>query len=148
MQHRHGPGAGSGCGIIKVTSNIRLMVVEDYAPLRAALTELLIAWGYNVEAASDGPEALEKIRCFTPAIVVCDVDMLDGGAMELLKTLRWRAPATRCIIMAAEVGEETAIEAIRLGAFSFLEKPVGAERLRMELQACVDQAAAFDSSAG
>ena len=114
------------------------MVVENYAPLRASLAQLLFSWGYEAEAASDGLEALEKIPSFDPIVVISGLQMPHMGGMELLKALRHRVPEITCIIISADANPEKAIEAIRLGAFSFLEKPVEAERLHMDLRKCLE----------
>ena len=113
------------------------MVVENYGPLRATLAQLLFSWGYEAETASDGLEALERISSFDPVVVISGLQMPRMGGMELLKALRRRVPKTNCIIISAEANLN-ALEAIRLGAFSFLEKPVEAERLHGDLRKCFE----------
>jgi DNA-binding NtrC family response regulator len=120
---------------LKVARKIRVLVVENYAPLRAALAQILFSWGYEAETASDGLEALGKIDSFDPEVIVSGLQMPHLGGIELLKALRRRMP---CIIMSADAEPAEAIEATRLGAFSFLEKPVEGERLRMDLRKCLD----------
>jgi DNA-binding NtrC family response regulator len=122
-------------GTFEVARKTRVLVVETYATLRATLAQLLFSWGYEAETASDGLEALGKISSFDPEVIVSGLNMPHMGGMELLKALRHRIP---CIIISADAEPEEAIEAIRLGAFSFLEKPVEGERLHMDLRKCLD----------
>ena len=121
---------------------IRVLVVENYAPLRAALAQILFSWGYEAETASDGVEALGKIASFDPEVMVSGLQMPHLGGIELLKALPPRMP---CIIISADADAKEAIEAIRLGAFSFLEKPVEPERLRLGLRNCLGHSSTLDS---
>ena len=118
--------------------NIRVMVAENYAPLRATLAQLLFSWGYAVEAASDGLEALGKIPSFNPAVVISGLQMPRMGGMELLKGLRQRVPVISCIIISGDANAEKATEVLPLGAYSFLENRVEAERLQMDLRRCLE----------
>src|SRR5215472_9001559 len=102
---------------LKVARKIRVLVVEAYAPLRAALAQILFSWGYEAETASDGLEALGKIHSFDPEAIVSGLHMPHMGGIRLLKVLHYRMP---CIIISAQVEPEEALEAIRLGAFSVL----------------------------
>ena len=114
---------------------IRVLVVETYSTLRVALAELLFSWGYEAETASNGLEALGKIASFDPEVIISCLQMPHMGGMQLLEALCHRIP---CIIISADAEPEDALEAIRLGAFSFLEKPAETERLHMDLQKCLD----------
>jgi DNA-binding NtrC family response regulator len=129
-------------GLLKVARKIRVLVVENYAPLRAALAQILFSWGYEAETASDGLEALGKIDSFDPEVIVSGLQMPHLGGIELLKALPHRFP---CIILSADAGAKEAIEAIQLGAFSFLEKPVEPERLHLGLRNCLGHSSTLGS---
>src|SRR5207248_236296 len=101
--------------------------------------ELLKAWGYETEAAADGQEALDKISPFDPHVVVSDLRMPRVGGMELLKQLREKAAAPSFIILTGQATIEEAVEATKLGAFNFLEKPVDPKRLQIELRNCLER---------
>src|SRR5690349_22685001 len=66
----------------------RVLIVEDEPATRSGLTELVRAWGFTAEEASDGAEALEKITAFRPSIVVTDLVMPRMSGIELLKALQ------------------------------------------------------------
>src|SRR5579862_8830657 len=122
-----------------MTLNVKVLVVDDEVNERKGLAELLAAWGYEAEMASDGEEALEKISAFNPAIVISDLRMPRMGGMELLKRLHDENPVSSFIILTGQGTIEEAVEATKLGAFNFLEKPVDPKRLRVELRNCLER---------
>lgn len=131
-----------------MAENAIVMIVEDDAGLRQGLAELLHIWGYEAETAADGLEALEKIMCCPPAIVISDLVMPRMGGMELIQALHVRVPNISCIILTAEGTPEKATQAARLGVIDFLEKPLDPDRLRSDLRQCLDHSAslAFEPS--
>jgi len=114
--------------------SIRVLVVEDEANERQGLAELLKTWGYETEIAADGQEALEKFPSFDPHVVVSDLRMPRLGGMELLKQVREGPSSPTFIILTGQATIEEAVEATKLGAFNFLEKPVDPKRLQVELR--------------
>jgi DNA-binding NtrC family response regulator len=122
-----------------VTKGARILVAEDDANERQGLVELLEAWGYETEAAADGLEALDKIPSFAPAVVVSDLRMPGLSGMELLKKLRDEHPNLSVIMLTAQGTIEEAVEATKLGAVNFLEKPLDPKRLQVELRNCLDR---------
>ncbi len=117
----------------------RIMVVEDDASARQGLANLLTAWGYEVDAASDGTEALEKIPSFDPALVISDLRLPQMDGMDLLKQVHDSYPGLAFIILTGQGKIEDAVEATKLGAFNFLEKPVDPKRLQVELRNSLDR---------
>lgn len=117
---------------------VRVLVVEDELNERQGLAELLLAWGYHTETASDGEAALEKFASFNPRVVLSDLRMPKMGGMDLLKQLHETHPGTSFIMLTGQGSIEEAVEATKLGAFNFLEKPLDPKRLRVELRNCVE----------
>jgi len=66
----------------------KVLVVEDNATVRRALAELIQVWGYSLETASDGLEALSKVSSSPPAVMISDLEMPGMGGLELLKLCR------------------------------------------------------------
>ena len=117
----------------------RVLVAEDDAAQRLGLQQLLKSWGYAVEVASDGRQALEKIAADRPAIVLTDMVMPGLGGMDLLKALKSQDDTDITVVLLTAQGSvETAVEAIKQGAYDYLTKPVDPQRLRIVL----DQVAA------
>src|SRR5690242_15697659 len=118
----------------------RVLVVDDEESQRTALAGMIGLWGYEVETAGDGQEALEKLETFPANIIVTDLMMprLDGS--ELLRRLKAQGGGPPAIVQTAFGNLETAVSTIHdLGAFWFLEKPVQSAALRLLLERAVQQ---------
>jgi len=122
-----------------MTLSAKVLVVDDEVNERTGLAELLTGWGYETEMAADGEEALEKIAAFNPEVVISDLRMPRMGGMDLLKRLHEENPGASFIILTGQGTIEEAVEATKLGAYNFLEKPVDAKRLRIELRNCLER---------
>ena len=117
----------------------KILVVEDDPYARQGLADLLTAWGYDTDAAADGAVALEKIEAFNPAVVISDLRMPLVTGMELLRQLHDSRPGLRFIMLTGQGTVEEAVEATKLGAYNFLEKPVDPKRLQVELRNCLER---------
>jgi DNA-binding NtrC family response regulator len=117
----------------------RVLVVEDDPATRLGLTELVRTWGFLAESAEDGEEALQKITSFRPAIVVTDLVMPKMDGHRLLKALREGDSDISVVILTAQGSVESAVEAIKDGAYDYLTKPVDPQRLQILLQKVVER---------
>ena len=122
-----------------MSKGARILVVEDEANERQGLAELLRAWGYEAETAADGMEALEKASSFGPAVILSDLRMPRMTGMQLLKQLHEAQPGVSFIMLTGQGTIEEAVEATKLGAFNFLEKPLDPKRLQVELRNCLER---------
>jgi len=116
-----------------------VVVVDDDAGTRGALAQLLRIWGYQPETASDGVEALEKVRTSRPVIVISDLRMPRMEGFEFLRTLRRSSPDIHCIIITADRSWEAAAQARTLGVVDLLEKPIDLQRLQVDLKKCLEK---------
>jgi DNA-binding NtrC family response regulator len=121
------------------TSHDRVLVVEDDPATRLGLTELVRAWGFATDAAVDGEEALQRITAFRPTIVISDLVMPRMGGMELLRALKAEGGDVTVVILTAQGTVETAVEAIKEGAYDYLTKPIEPQRLKILLDKIVDR---------
>ena len=107
----------------------KILIVDDEFNQRSALGSVVTRWGYQAETASDGAEALLKLKDFDADVVITDLNMpnLDGkGLLEELRKLPAPPPA---IVLTAFGNLETALETVhQLGAFWFIEKPLQPDR--------------------
>jgi DNA-binding NtrC family response regulator len=110
---------------------LTILVVDDETAARRGLVSLLSGWGYAVEEAADGQEALEKAVAVLPSVVLTDLVMprLDGHA--LLKALRDEVPFAAVILLTGQGSIETAVAAMKDGAYDYLTKPVDVARLKL-----------------
>ena len=118
--------------------NERILIVEDEPILRANLCELLTREGYEVEGAGDGETALRMALDQGFAAVVSDIRLPGMDGMTLLKRLAAERPETFMILTTAFASVETAVEALRFGAFDYLIKPVMFEDLTRKLRQLFD----------
>jgi DNA-binding NtrC family response regulator len=117
----------------------KILVVEDDPHARQGLADLLTAWGYETEMAGDGNEALQKITGFNPAVIISDLRMPGVSGMQLLRVLHNSRPDLRFIMLTGQGTIEDAVEATKLGAYNFLEKPVDPKKLQVELRNCFER---------
>ena len=120
-------------------SRDRVLIVEDDPTTRQGLTELLRTWGFTVEAAPDGQEALQRITDFRPSIVISDLVMPRMGGLELLRAVREDGGDVAVVILTAQGTVETAVEAIKEGAYDYLTKPIEPQRLKILLNKIVER---------
>jgi DNA-binding NtrC family response regulator len=117
----------------------RVLIVEDDPATRSGLAELVQAWGFQTEEASDGEDGLRKVTSFRPAIIVSDLVMPRMGGHELLRTLKDQLSDITFLLLTAQGTIESAVEAIKDGAYDYLSKPVDPQRLRILLQKAVER---------
>jgi len=118
----------------------RVLVVDDEESQRTALAGMIALWGYTVETASDGQEALDKLTTFPANVIVTDLMMPRMSGQELLKRLKEQGGAPPAIVQTAFGNLETAVATIHdLGAFWFLEKPVQSQALRLLIERAAAQ---------
>jgi DNA-binding NtrC family response regulator len=115
-------------------SDVKVLIVEDEPHALMGLAELISGWGYRTETARDGIEGWEKALAWSPAIVVTDLKMprLDGiGLLTRLTAEDSGLEANVVVVVLTAMGSiELAVDAMKLGAYDFLQKPVDATRLR------------------
>jgi len=117
----------------------RILVVDDDSATRSGLETLLSSWGYQVESAVDGEEAIAKAGSFHPAVVLTDLVMPRLDGMDLLHALRRDTPSTTVIILTAHGTIETAVSAVKDGAYDYLTKPVDLARLRLLIEKALER---------
>jgi DNA-binding NtrC family response regulator len=117
----------------------RILVVEDDAAARVGLQQLIRGWAFDVETAADGQQALEKIATFRPGIVLTDLVMPKMGGLDLLRRIQEQGDPITTVILTAQGSVETAVEAIKQGAYDYLTKPVDLQRLQILLSKIIER---------
>jgi len=108
-----------------------VLVVDDERTLARAIKAFLGEAGYEAEVAGDGEQALALLESLRPDIVFADVRLPGMSGIELLRRIQEFDPAIPVIIMTAYGTIEGAVEAVKLGAFDYMKKPVDLEELRL-----------------
>ena len=110
---------------------LKILIVDDEEPARQGLTALLARWGYDVDEAGDGQEALAKAAAGLPSVVVSDLVMPKMDGLELLRALKTDVPFASVILLTGQGSIDTAVTAMKEGAYDYLTKPVDVARLRL-----------------
>src|SRR5688572_10435796 len=117
----------------------RVLIVEDEPSTRLGLTELVRTWGFTADSAADGQEALDRITTFRPSIIISDMVMPRMGGLDLLRALKDDGGEYTIVILTAQGTVETAVEAIKEGAYDYLTKPIEPQRLKILLDKIVER---------
>jgi len=118
----------------RIMSLEKVLIIEDEENERTGLAELVSAWGYRAETACDGMEGFEKVSEWSPSIVVTDLKMPRMGGLELLERLARESCAVAVIVVTAQGTIDSAVQAMRMGAYDYITKPIDTDRLRTILQ--------------
>ena len=121
----------------------RILIADDQEASRKGLAALVATWGYEVEDAGDGDEALAKAIEHNPAVVITDLVMPKRDGLGLLKALQAELPFTMVIIVTAHGTIETAVGATKEGAYDYLTKPVDVARLRLLVEKAIEKGEAL-----
>jgi two-component system nitrogen regulation response regulator NtrX len=116
-------------------STVKILVVDDEAPIREVLSASLVDEGYPVRCARNGEEGLKLMEVERPNVVFLDIWMpglMDG--IEVLQAAGKRFPGTEFVIMSGHGTIETAVKAVKLGAWDFVEKPLSIEKILILIQ--------------
>jgi len=112
----------------------RVLVVDDEENIRLVLRTLLKRHGYEVETAPGGEEAVGLVESFGPDVVITDVRMPRMGGMDLLGTLRAKGNDATVIVMSAYGNLDQAIDAIKAGAYDYIQKPFKPDEVVLALR--------------
>ena len=112
----------------------RILIVDDNAEIREIVQEYLADSDCSIEVASDGNEALEKYDKNPHDIIVTDLKMPGISGIELIKLIKQKTDITEFIIITGYASVDTAIDAVKIGAFDYIVKPFRMEELRVAIK--------------
>jgi len=115
-----------------------ILVVDDDPSHRTMLRTLLSGWGYAVSEADDGSAAVRKVRDQPFDLVLMDIRMIRMSGLDALPEIKGFNPAIPVIIMTAYSSVETAVEALKAGAYDYLTKPLDFDELRITMERAMD----------
>ena len=121
-----------------MTTQPLILIVDDDQPHRSMLRTVLRGWGYGVEEADDGTTAVALVRERAFDVVLTDVRMAHMVGITTLSQIRAWNPAIPVLIMTAWSSVESAVDALRLGAYDYLTKPLDFDVLRLSLERALD----------
>ena len=115
-----------------------VLVVDDDPAHRTMLRTLLTGWGYGIAEADDGSTAIEKVHEQAFDLILMDIRMIKVSGLEALNEIKVFNPAIPVIIMTAYSSVETAVEALKSGAYDYLTKPLDFDELRLAMERAMD----------
>jgi DNA-binding NtrC family response regulator len=117
----------------------KILIADDERSITEGLSAILSDEGYGVEVALDGQKALDRLGSDSYGVVLADLKMPKLDGIALLKELQAREITTECIIITGQATVDSAVQAMREGAYDYIEKPLTAEKLN-RLKALIPKA--------
>src|ERR687892_170840 len=111
----------------------RVLVVDDERSMRELLAITLRQAGYDVTLADGGSSAIEQLREGSFDLIVTDLRMHETDGMAVLRAAREMTPETPVVVVTAYASTETAVEAMKLGAYDYVTKPFKLDEIRVKL---------------
>ena len=116
-----------------------ILIIDDERAIRKALTEILTFEGFVVDEAVDGEEGVKKIKENNYDCILCDIKMPKKDGLEVLQVAREEKPDTPFIVISGHGNIETAVEAVKKGAYDYISKPPDLNRLLITLRNAMDK---------
>ncbi|OHB32545.1 MAG: Fis family transcriptional regulator [Desulfuromonadaceae bacterium GWC2_58_13] len=117
----------------------QILVIDDEQSNREALTLLLQSAGYEVRSASSGEEALTILQQTPFEIVITDLFLPGVNGIDILKQVKSDSPYTNVIVITGQASAETAVEAMKSGAFDYITKPFNFEKLKVQIAKAMEK---------
>ncbi len=116
-----------------------ILIIDDEKAIRKTLTEILSFEGYKIEEAADGEEGLKKFKDKTYDVVLCDIKMPKLDGIEFLQKAGETNPDVPIIMISGHGNIETAVEAVKKGAYDYISKPPDLNRLLITIRNAMDK---------
>ena len=117
----------------------QILIVDDDANLRKTLRDILRLKGYEASGVNSGQAAIDLVAKQSFPVALIDLRLSDMPGLEVLKELKKITPDTECVILTGFASTESAIQAINLGAYSYLQKPYDVDQLVVTIQRAVEK---------
>ena len=118
MIHRNGPSTTG-----------HVLVVDDHASARESMADVLRHAGHDVRCCSSAVEALQQLDRWSADVIVTDLKMPGMNGLEFIRALAERSIDAQIVMVTAHATVASAVDAMRLGAFDYIEKPFGVDQL-------------------
>jgi len=125
----------------------RVLIVDDEPSILSVLSTILRAEKYEVVPESNGEKVMDLLRSQDFDLLICDIYMKPAGGMDILQFARQHRPAMSVIMLTAFGSVETAIKALKLGAFDYVTKPFKVDELLVTVQRALEYRAALNENA-
>ena len=117
----------------------KILVIDDEKSIRNSMKDILSFEGHEVSIAENGLEGLVALKTNKPEVVFCDIKMPKMEGIEVLERIKEIAPETSVVMISGHGTIDTAIEAIKKGAYDFIEKPLDLNRILITIKNATDK---------
>ena len=124
----------------------KVLIVDDEANMRSILAELLSEQGYEIATAKDGDEAIRRAQSSRFDLILLDLKLPVKDGLQVLRELRTKGINTAVVVLTAFSSIETAIEAMKLGAYDYVSKPFKVDKLKAVIKNAISSSAGLDRS--
>ena len=124
---------------MKEKSTPLILIVDDDPKLRKTLSDILRVKGYGTVAVDTGKAALDRVRGEMPTVALIDLKLEDMSGLELMAEIKKGCPGTECIMITGYASQASAVEAVNLGAYGYVQKPYDMEQLLVTIRRAIEK---------
>ena len=117
----------------------KILIIDDEAPIRSSLREILEYENYQVAEAEDGAEGVKLASKFAFDVIFCDIKMPKFDGLEVLDLFKEKEIASHVVMISGHGTVDTAVEALKKGAYDFIQKPLDLNRILLTVRHALDQ---------
>jgi two-component system NtrC family sensor kinase len=128
-----------------VDTKHKLLIVDDDPNLRKTLSDILKVKGYAPIAVATGQAALDRVEEEIPAVALVDLRLEDMSGLRVVEEIKKHSPVTECILLTGYASQASAIEAVNLGAYSYVQKPYDMEQLLVTIRRAIEKREAAEA---
>jgi len=128
-----------------VDTKHNVLIIDDDPNLRKTLSDILGVKGYAPVAVATGQAALDWIEEEIPAVALIDLRLEDMSGLRVVEEIKKHSPATECIVLTGYASQESAIKAVNLGAYSYMQKPYDVEQLLVTIRRAIEKREAAEA---
>jgi DNA-binding NtrC family response regulator len=133
---------------IEQSERFRVLVVDDHAQARESVADVLRVAGYDVTTCASASEALSRLARQQVDVIITDLQMPGMDGLEFIRELERRRLGAQILMITAHASVSSAVEAMRLGAFDYLEKPFDVAKLERSVAQACDRRRLYEQGAG
>ena len=119
--------------------NHKILFIDDDRQILSVVDQYLTRCGFDVTTESSGLQAIDRVRKDPYRVVFTDLNMPEISGLELLKKIKTIAPETEVIVVSGYGTIESAIEAMKLGSYDFLQKPINFDRFKILIERIIEK---------
>jgi DNA-binding NtrC family response regulator len=123
----------------RIMKNFKVLFVDDDLQILSIVEQFIQRWGYHVTTVSSGEQAIEAIRGDYFNVVFSDLIMPEIDGLEILKQVKSQSPDSEVVIVSGYGTIESAIEAMKLGSYDFLQKPINFDRFKILIERIIEK---------